>query len=234
MELSPLYEKKIECPCCETHFNTSKVRSKSIKVEKTDTDFYPIYVNNTVNAFYYNVYVCEQCGYSFTEDFSKYFAPGTKETIIAQVSSKWVNRSFNYERSTFQALEAYKLALLCGNLKKEKAVTMAGICLRIAWLYRSIQNEEQENRFIRLARDQYLESYSNEDYIGTQMTDTRVMYMIAELSRKLDDIENSTRFFSKVIERQRVGGEAKLIEMAKEQWEIVRAIREEKRKQQNS
>ena len=46
------------------------------------------------------------------------------------------------------------------------------------------------------------------------------MYMIAELSRRIGDLENATRFFSKVIENQRYWWEAKLMEMAKEQWQL--------------
>lgn len=73
-----------------------------------------------------------------------------------------------------------------------------------------------------------MESYSNEDYSSTQMSDVRIMYMIAELSRRINDLENATRFFSKVIEKQSIAGEAKIIEMAKEQWTM---IREEKARQ---
>lgn len=233
MEIPPLYEKTIECPCCEATFKISKVRTKSIKIEKNDSDFYPIYEINTVHAFYYNVYVCEHCGYSFTEDFSKYFAPGTKEQLISQISSKWVKRSYNGERSNYQAIEAYKLGLLCGTLKKEKAVYLAGLSLRIAWIYRSLQNEAQEMRFITYARNQYMESYNIEDYAGTQMTDVQVLYMIAELSRRIQDFENSTRYFSKVLETQRDGVRGKIIEMAKNQWELVREMREREREQQN-
>lgn len=79
-----------------------------------------------------------------------------------------------------------------------------------------------------MARDQYMESYSTEDYANTQMSGVRIMYMVGELSRRIGDFEMATRFFSKVIESQRVGGEARLVDMAKEQWEI---IREERAKQ---
>ena len=77
-----------------------------------------------------------------------------------------------------------------------------------------------------IARDQYMESFSTEDYASTQMSGVRIMYMIAELSRRLGDMENATRFFSKVIENQRVGGEGQLVEMAKERWNDIREQRE--------
>lgn len=230
MEVSPYYEKKVDCLCCKKTFPTYKVRSKSIKVDHTDTDFCPIYSDSNVNALFYNIFVCEHCGFSFTEDFSKYFAPGTREVIEEQITKKWVPRSFNGERTIDQAIESYKLAFVSGMLKKEKAVSLAGLALRIGWLYRSLKNEEQENRFIKIARDQYIESFSTEDYKGTQMSDTRIMYMIAELSRRIGDLDDATRFFSKVIESQRIdGGETKLVDLAKEQWQLVREQREKER-----
>lgn len=225
MEISPYYEKKIDCLHCKKAFPTLKVRSKFIKVESTDTDFRPIYEDEQVNALYYNVFVCEHCGFSFTEDFSKYFAPGTSEQITKQISNKWVHHSFDKERTIFQAIQAYKLAWLCATIKKERFVSTAGLTLRLAWLYRSLKNEGQELRFLKIARDLYMESFSAEDYSNTQMSEVRITYIIAELSRRIDDIEMATRFFSKVIESQRVGGEARLVEMAKEQWELIRESR---------
>ncbi|HWK23549.1 MAG TPA: DUF2225 domain-containing protein [Ureibacillus sp.] len=229
MELSPFYEKKVECLSCNQSFPATKIRKKLVKVDKTDTDFCPTYSESSVPALFYNVFVCEHCGFSFTEDFTKYFAPGVKEQILKQISSKWVKRSYNHERTLSQALEAYKLAFISGLIKKEKFITLAGLTLRIAWLYRKLQNEEQEQRFLKIARDHYIESYSTEDYASTQMTDTRVIYMIAELSRRTGDLDLATRYYSKIIENQRVGGEAKVIEMAKEQWQLVREEREKTR-----
>ena len=226
MELSPYYEKKIECFNCKKSFSSLKVRSKTIKVEHTESDFQPIYAENTVNGYFYNVFVCEHCGFAFTEDFTKYFAPGVQQEIQDKITKNWVNHSLGGERSLSEAIQAYKLALLSGVTKKEKFVTTAGLALRLAWLNRSVNNEVQERRFLKIARDYYMNSYSNEDYSSTQMSEMRILYMIGELSRRIEDFGNATRYFSKVIEKQNVGGEAKLIEMAKEQWNKLREQRE--------
>ncbi|MEK4130986.1 DUF2225 domain-containing protein [Solibacillus sp. FSL W8-0474] len=226
MIISPYYEKDVECLNCKKKFPTLKVRSKSIKVDHTESDFQPIYADNQVNALYYNVFVCQHCGFSFTDDFNKYFAPGVKEKITIQITNNWIPHNFKSERTVFDAIQAYKLALLCATIKKEKFVIISGLTLRLAWLYRSLKNTGQEQRFLKMARDFYMESFSTEDFSGTQMSTVRIMYMIAELSRRINDYQNATRFFSRVIESQRVGGEAKLVEMAKEQWELVREERE--------
>ncbi len=231
MEITPFYEIQIECIHCKNKFPSFKVRTKFIKINHTESDFRPIYSDSNVNAFFYNVFVCEHCGFSFTEDFTKYFAPGVQGEIQKQITHKWVPHDFNGERTISQALQTYKLGLLSGTIKKEKFVTLAGLALRLAWIYRSLENTEQENRFLKMARDYYIESFSVEDYTGTQMTSLRIMYIIAELSFRINDLENATRFFSKVIEKQSIGGEAKLIDMAKEQWQLVRNEREKLRLQ---
>lgn len=233
MDISPYYEKQIECLNCKKPFNTLKVRTKSVKIDHTESDFQPIYVDDTVNAYYYNVFVCEHCGFAFTEDFTKYFAPGTQETFKEQITNNWLIHSFGGERTVFQAIQAYKLALLSGSIKKEKFVTMAGIALRLAWLYRSLKNKEQEQRFLKISRDHYMDSFSTDDYNGTQMSMVRVLYMVAELSRRIGDMENATRYFSKVIENQGAGGDAKVIEMAKDQWTQIREAREQEENAKN-
>lgn len=222
MELTPHYETTITCIHCKKQFPTAKLRSKFVRVKKHESDFQPIYANPTINGIYYNVFVCEHCGFSFTEDFSPYFAPGTEAAIDEQIVKRFVHRSYNGERTVFQALEAYKLALVCGTLKKEKNVVLAGLAMRIAWLYRSLDNSGQEQRFMNLSRDYYLASYSTGDYSNTQMSEFRILYMIGELSRRTGDIEEATRSFSRILENQSSCLEPKLIDMTKEQWLIIR------------
>ncbi|TQR18377.1 DUF2225 domain-containing protein [Psychrobacillus vulpis] len=230
MEISPYYQKSIECLHCKKKFITTKVRTKYIKVEKHDTDFQPIYQNKEVNPLLYNMFVCEHCGFSFTEEFTKYFAPGVKETIEEQVASKWISRSFGNERSIQEGIITYKLGIHCGTLKKEKFVNIAGLALRTAWLYRLQNKEVEEKRFMEIARDRYADSYSNDDYSGTQMSETRMLYLIAELSRRIGDIEYATRYFSKVIEKQNTSLEPKVVEMAKERWQEIRENKEKEAK----
>lgn len=226
MELTPYYQKDIECLHCKQKFKTTKVRSKFIKVESHHTDFQPIYENKEINPLLYNIFVCEHCGFSFTDDFTKYFAPGVKEIIQEQISSKWVPRTYGNERSIEEGIMTYKLGILSGTLKKEKFVNMAGLALRTAWLYRLQDKQEEEIRFLEMARNRYAESYSNDDYNGTQMSESRMLYLIAELSRKIGDIEYATRYFSKVIEKQNSSLEPTIVEMAKDRWQEIRVQKE--------
>lgn len=104
------------------------------------------------------------------------------------------------------------------------------MALRTAWLYRLQHKTDEEKRFMEVARDRYVDSFSNGDYSGTQMTETRMLYLIAELSQRIGDVEYATRFFSKVIEKQNTSIEPKIIEMAKERWQEIRAQKEKEAK----
>ena len=223
MDVSPYYEKQVDCIHCKKKFNTTKIRTKMLKIASTDTDFRPVYEND-VNGYFYNVFVCEHCGFAFTEDFSKYFMPGTSDVIEQQISNKWVHHDFSGKRSPEQALQAYQLGLVSGQIKKEKHVTLAGLAMRCAWIYRSLEQHDAERRFMRIARDQYVESFSTGDYANSDMTKVRVAYLTAELSRRLDDRETAIRYFSSVIEQQRTSNEAKIIDMAKDAWNEMRQV----------
>ncbi|WP_255367896.1 DUF2225 domain-containing protein [Psychrobacillus sp. OK032] len=222
MEITPYYQKSIECLHCKKQFKTTKVRSKFVKVDSYTSDFQPIYQNKEINPLLYNIFVCNHCGFSFTEEFSKYFAPGMNDEIQKKIANKWVPRSYGNERSIDDGINTYKLGIFCGTIKKEKSINIAGLALRTAWLYRLQQKHADERRFIGIARDRYADSYSSGDFSGTQMSETRVLYLIAELSRRIGDVEYAIRYFSKVIEKQSTSLEPKIVEMAKDRWQEIR------------
>ena len=225
MKVTPFYDKKNKCLNCNHQFTTTKIRSRFVRIAAPETDFKPVYTNNKVNPTYYNVSVCPLCGFAFTEDFSPYFAPGAKELIQKTITEKWSGRSFGAIRDIDEAIETYKLAYLSANLKKEKSIAIAGLTLRIAWLNRDKRNTEEEVRFLTIARNMYADSYSEEDYVGTQMSETRVLYLIGELSRRIGDDEEAVRNFSRIIEQQHTTLEPQIVDLAKARW---REMREEK------
>ncbi|MEK4404604.1 MULTISPECIES: DUF2225 domain-containing protein [Sporosarcina] len=225
MEISPFYDKKVACIYCKQNFTTTKIRSRFIRVSSHESDFKPVYSNPEVNPIFYNVAVCPHCGFSSTDDFSSYFAPGTEEDIAARITSQWNGRSFSAARDINEAIETYKLAYLSAMFKKENVLTLAGLTLRIAWLYRDKGAEVEEQRFLTIARNFYTTAFSEGDFTGTQMSETRVLYLIAELSWKIGDENEAIKSFSRILERQRTSSEPKLIEMTKERWQDIRAIK---------
>lgn len=224
--MEPLYDKKFQCPICSHSFTSKKIRSRFIKLESSGTDFCPTYANPEFNPILYQITVCPACGFSFSDDFSDYFPPGTKEMIKEKVCSHWNPHSFSHKRTVEDAIKTYKLAVYCAVLKKEKHIILAGLYIKLAWLYRFLGNGEQEQRFMRIAFQEYFESYTAQDYQGTHVSEVRVLYLLGELAIRTGNIKAASQHFSKVIEQQRKTTESKIVEMAKERWNELRQSNE--------
>jgi uncharacterized protein (DUF2225 family) len=220
--VEPLYDKNYECLFCKKSFTSKKLRSRFVKLSHTDTDFFPVYESEESNPLYYHILVCPFCGFSFSEDFSRAFPPGAKEVINHEVQSRWVRRDFSGERNIQQAIQTYMLAIYCGSLKKEKHIVLAGMYMRIGWLYRVLKNPDQEQRFMRLAIKEYEDSLYHGDYTRTQVSEIKILYLIGELSQRLNDRQKAVQYFSKVIEKQKQTVEPQIIKMARERWHEIR------------
>ncbi|WP_368505567.1 DUF2225 domain-containing protein [Alkalihalophilus sp. As8PL] len=220
-EIKPLYDKECTCMACNQTFVTKRLRTRFVKVKKIHSNFFTEYKIPSLNPSYYEVSVCPYCGFASTEMFSSTFPVGTKEAIKDQFSL-WQRQEFGGERTPSDAIRTMKLGLISASLKKEKSIVIAGLCLRLAWLYRGTSNHKEEERYLAQALKYYRDSYQHADYIGTQMTDMRILYLIAELLRKLGNQAEAIRYFSEVIHHKNRALEANLVEMAREQWYIMR------------
>lgn len=221
----PFYKKKLSCVFCGMLFTSQKVRSRFAIPYQIDSDFCPRYRAGNYNPHFYFINVCPECGFAFSEEFSDQFPKGSKEIIRVQITGNWTKRNFGEVRDIKQALESYKLAIFAGSLKKEKNTVLAGLCLRLAWLYRAENNLEQEKRFLGLALNAYEEAFTHSDYTGTSMTELKVLFMIGELSRRLGQYKKAISYFAKIIQHKNAKGEQKMVNLARQQW---RAVIEEK------
>ncbi|MFT8322928.1 MAG: DUF2225 domain-containing protein [Bacillus sp. (in: firmicutes)] len=220
--VKPLYDKKCTCPLCNTSFTTKKIRTRFIKMTNLDTDFFPTYADHNPLLYYINV--CPDCGYSFHDETSANLSLNEKMLLIEKVCNRWTPRSFGGNRSVRDAMISYKLAAYCALLRKEKHIIVAGLYIRLAWLYRSIKENEQEIRFMNLALQEYEASYLTADFLGTKVSELKTLYLIGELSRRTVKMNQATKYFSKVIEKQSRTNETNIIELAKESWHKIREV----------
>lgn len=213
--MEPLFQVKIDCAHCGEAFRTSRVRPSFRKTVKTDADFCLHYKD--VNPDYYVVRVCPHCGYASTENFSD-LTPAGQAAIQANISEQWQRRDFGGERSREDAIQAYKLALVCAQLKKEKRRVIAGLLHHIAWLYREQGDGEQERRFLQHALNEYMLVYETG---MDELNQARLMYLIGELNRRLKHYHEAARWFSRVVNDKRIM-DAAMIRASREQWAVTR------------
>ncbi|WP_209124300.1 DUF2225 domain-containing protein [Alkalihalobacillus sp. BA299] len=222
IQVEPLYDKEITCLVCEKKYFTKRIRSRFIRTKKIESDFFTVYKDLKCNPYYYEVHVCPNCGFAASEHFSNYFPPGTKEKVNKELSLHWKERNFGNERTIDEAIATYKIAIFSATLKSEKHIVLAGLCLRLGWLYRIKRDIEQEKRFLRLALKEYENSYALSDFVGTQLTEIRVLYLLGELNRRVGSETDAVKYFSKVIQHRTRNSETKVLEMAREQWYLIR------------
>lgn len=221
MTITPTFSRKLKCPCCSNSFSTVNVRISYPKTAEVSTDFCVTYQDEENSPYLYYVNVCELCGYAFTKN-SIPLTTISKEMIQKEVSEKWHPRSFGSIRSIEEAIICYKLAIYCSVLKNEKHYILAGLLLRVSWLYRKINNEVEEERFMLKAVETYKKSYDIADYVGTEMSEIRVLFLIGELSRRCKIYEEAITYFSKIVSHSNAHLEKGLVEKAREQWQITR------------
>jgi len=222
-QLGPLYDKKARCPVCEHSFTSKKVRTRFIKPLKTDSDFGPLFdKNDPNNPLYYYVFVCPQCGFAFTEDFLKPVTETLKNKVAREITDK-MDKSAEYcgERSFTTAVRAFKLAIYSGQIIEETHYALAKICHRLAWIYRTAEKAEEENRFIKLAAQEYEQSYINSDFSASNIPEIQILFLIGELNRRIGNYREALKYFAAVTEHPDRSRYRKYVNWAREQWRLA-------------
>ncbi|CAM3976785.1 DUF2225 domain-containing protein [Alkalicoccus chagannorensis] len=221
-DIPPLYEKTITCPMCSNVYTTLKLRSRFIRVESSANDFYKTYKDPAHNPLLYEVNVCDACGCAYMDSFHLGFHADHRERFAEKVTAAWNPRSLGGKRSYDQAASALKLALLTAELTEQKYVVQAGLALKLSWLYRTMEKENDQDRFRRRACRMYEQSLYNGDFQDREMSEMTLRYLLGELYRQEGDKEEAGRHFSAVIQHKQKALEPQIEAMAREQWYDMR------------
>lgn len=227
-EVKSIYNTHIDCPVCDSNIEYTKIRSKTIRMLKQDSDFCPYYEGE--NPLLYEAVICPECGYGAHitnfQNINKYERARVREKI----TKKWTKRSFTGHRDIDKALEAFKLVLL--NLQDMEASKseIAKICMRIAWLYRYKNEQKLESKFMEHALKNYMEAYSQEDLtVEGKLDQYTCLYIIGELCKRLERYEESVQWLSRLImsnadPQQKSKIPQRLIENARDLYQEVKDI----------
>ena len=229
-----IFEKTLSCPVCGKQFKTKVVRTGKAKLIGTDTDLKQIYAG--FEPLKYDIIVCLHCGYAATSKAFGHITPGQVKLIRETISSGFKGLTNSSGIYTFQeAIERHKLALANVMAMRGKNSERAYICLKMAWLYRSMLSgipeddeklsglrkecEEGENNCIRLAYEGFSTSYSKEIPPICGMDMNTITYLLADLARRCGDYENSKRYIAAIFNSRSVN--SRLKERARELKELL-------------
>lgn len=216
-----LYEKNVLCPICNREFITKKVRTSAIRLSKRDEDFCPYYEGE--NPLFYGVFICCHCGYAGLEgSFSKKRLQDDKRKIIDNITPRWNQRSYGEKRSLLEAIEAYKLALVCSNVLEDKSIIVGKICLRLSWLYRYKGEVEKENKFVQFTIDCFKKSFTGERINDDEYDEIIIFYLLGELDRKIGNYDEAIMWFDKALTHKDINKKRHIKIKAREQWSLTR------------
>ncbi len=212
-----LYDKHYICPVCKTKFTSKKVMTDAIKIKSYEKDLKPVYEG--VNVLLYSIIVCTNCKYSaFEQDFEKSVPPQYINDIRSIQDKIKAEYNFSDERDTHTAIASYAMAALYYIAKKNNL--RAGECfLRMGWLYREIDDKENEEKTLARALHNFTEGFMK-SYIDPEK-EPMILFYLGYLNYRFNRKEESVRFFSDLLTKYK-GLNSYYVKVGRELWQELR------------
>jgi uncharacterized protein len=215
-----LYDKTYICPVCEITFKDRTLRTGKTRLISTDSDLRSYY--SPIDPIFYDVVLCNNCGYTAINSLFNKINSRQIELISSTISPKFKPHFYPLIYDVDVAIERYKLALLNCVIKNAKDSEKAFICLKLGWLYREKNIPAQEKVYHTHTLDGLKRVFENEAPPFCGLSEYTVMYLIGELSRKLDENETALLWFGKLIISSNANNRLK--ERAREQKALIKKL----------
>lgn len=211
-----LYTVEKVCPVCDKTFNVTRVRTRLTMIKK-DSDFCTYY--HGVNPYYYHVWVCPHCGYAVPEPE---FDRPPSEKVVAFLKGRKVNVDFSGIRTREQAISTYKLAIFYGEMTGVYASKIAGLYLRLGWVYRDGELKEEEQLALTKAIEFYDKAMASENFPIGNMTEPMLVYLYADLLRRTGKLDEALVFYNRVIANPQAKMDPRILNLARTAWQEAR------------
>ena len=209
-------------------FTVTKVRSR-LSMIKQDRDFCNHY--KEINPYYYSVWVCPHCGYAAQDTFFAELPAAAKKSLHEFLDGREINVDFAGERTREQAIATYKLAIFYGELTKLLSSRLAGIYLKLAWLYREAGQKEEEQLALLKAREDYEDALMREPLPIGNMTQFALEYLVGVLYFETNENDKALQYLSKVVGNPKAKLERRILNLAREAWHDVRDLKQQQKEQ---
>lgn len=214
LEEDIIFDKTYSCPVCDSEFKSKSVKTGKIKLHSLDSDLRPRY--HQADPLKYDAVLCPNCGYASLTRFFKYVTYNQAEWIKKSISKNFkpVTESdaiYSYD----DAISRHKMALVSSIVKKAKTSERAYICLKTAWVirgkaetlpadtpnYKEVikQLNKDEMEFISNAYEGFSEAYMTETFPMCGMDESTIALLVAELARKIGNLDESSRWISRIL-----------------------------------
>ena len=217
-----LYSIEKECAVCGEKFMVTCVRSR-LSLIRQDADLCAYYKG--VNPYYYTVWVCPHCGYAARDTDFAGILPAMVTKMKTFLAERDVRVNLCGDRTREQAIVSYQLAIFFSGMISAPASKLAGLYLRLGWLYREGKMVDEENKILVKACEQYEQALSTERMPIGNMSELAVMYLIGELLRRAGQNEKAMLYLSRVVSSPLAKVERRVGDLARAAWHEIRAAR---------
>lgn len=209
-----IFDKSYTCPVCDSEFKSKSVKTGKVKLKSLDSDLRPRY--EQADPLKYDAILCPSCGYASLTRFFKYVTYTQGEWIKKSISANFkpVTESdsiYSYD----DAIARHKMALVSSIVKKAKTSERAYTCLKTAWVIRGkaetldkatpnykkvlAQLLKEEMEFISNAYEGFSDAYMKETFPMCGMDESTIALLLAELARKIGNLDESSRWVSRIL-----------------------------------
>lgn len=222
-----IFEKSYNCPCCYNDFKSKRLRTGKARALQPDSDLRPRHMY--IDSVKYDVVACPKCGYAAIGTYFEYLSSFQAKQLREQIGNNFKGfGQYGYIYTYDEAILRCKLAVLDTVIKRGKSSEKAFTCLKLAWLCRGkseelnacfwdanksdiaeLKKEEMEN--LALAYEGFSDAYSSELFPICGMNESSYLYLLAELARRLDRIEDCKRLISRLLMEKNVSRNVKLL-----------------------
>lgn len=209
-----IFDKTYTCPVCDSEFKSKSVKTGKVKLHSLDSDLRPRYLQ--ADPLKYDAVLCPKCGYASLTRFFKYVTYTQSDSIKKNISVNFkpvseIGSVYSYD----DAIVRHKMALVSSIVKKAKTSEKAYTCLKTAWVIRGkaellpsdtpnydqviAQLHKEEMEFISNAYEGFSEAFMKEAFPMCGMDENTIALLVAELSRKIGNLDESSRWVSRIL-----------------------------------
>lgn len=208
-----IFEKHYTCPVCDNEFKSKMVRTGKVRLIGADSDLRPRYQG--VDSLKYDAILCPKCGYAALNRYFNFVMAGQAKSIKDKISTNFKYQPEEGKIYTYDdAIARHKMALLNTVVKSGKNSERAYTCLKLAWLCRGkrellMQGEHTKEELTELASEEkellvnafegFEVAFGKEDFPMCGMDQYTMMYLLAEMARRIGRVDEAKRYVAKVL-----------------------------------
>jgi len=195
--LDYILTKRITCPVCGLTTDDYTIRRSMLREVDKESDMRTHY--RIIDPIRYDISLCVHCGYAASQsNFSKINDRQAME-VMEKIFPNFISKPYHLPISAVEAIERYKMALLCAVVKNVKKGDKGMMCLKTAWLYRDLGDSRNELVFIKNAYKFFMDAFSSENFPIAGMGDATLLYLIADLAWRSGDSDAARRWVSQLL-----------------------------------